>query len=55
LPAANTGTRDAVLHATPFAVAWTLVAAYCGVLVAVAIRVAVRLARARSHDSEQAE
>ena len=48
-------TRKAVLHPTSFAVAWTLVAVYCAVLLAAAVSIAIRLARRHCHDRDPAD
>jgi hypothetical protein len=46
--------RIAVLQPTPFAVAWTLVAVYDAALLAVAVRIGLRLVRTHSHDEDRA-
>jgi hypothetical protein len=43
-----------VFHTTSFAVAWSLVAVYCAVLLAVAVRIGLRLVRTRRHDEDRA-
>jgi hypothetical protein len=40
---------------TPFTVAWTLVAAYGTILLAVAVRIGILLARARGRASNQSD
>jgi len=47
-PVAVTGKRRAVLHLTPFAIAWTLAAIYGAVLLAVAVTIGIKLVTRRA-------
>ncbi len=44
-----------MLQPTSFAIAWSLVAVYCAVLLGVAVRIGFRLVRARPQDGRGTE
>jgi hypothetical protein len=44
-----------VLQLTPFTIAWTLAAVYGAVLLAVAVRIGIRLAKGRGDDRDAAD
>jgi len=43
------------MHLTPFAVAWTLAAIYCAVLLAAAVRIGISFVRDRGAGSNQTD